>query len=107
MTRAKFIGIGRCIASISSLPTRIHKDPMKLRVALLAAYPPDNTATQPFRDRSLRSLPSTVNIFQSDLFANHRQEWSSNIRADILSGIVFALALIPEAVGFSLVKPSS
>jgi SulP family sulfate permease len=32
----------------------------------------------------------------------HR-EWFSNIRADVLSGIVVALALIPEAIGFSVI----
>src|SRR5699024_7066117 len=30
-------------------------------------------------------------------------EWFSNIRADILSGIVVALALIPEALAFSII----
>ncbi len=30
-------------------------------------------------------------------------EWFGNIRADILAGIVVALALIPEAIGFSLI----
>jgi SulP family sulfate permease len=29
-----------------------------------------------------------------------RRDWFSNIRADVLSGIVVALALIPEAIGF-------
>ncbi|MGD9664897.1 MAG: SulP family inorganic anion transporter [Novosphingobium sp.] len=29
--------------------------------------------------------------------------WFSNIRADVLSGIVVALALIPEAIGFSVI----
>ncbi|MFC3705112.1 SulP family inorganic anion transporter [Devosia honganensis] len=32
-----------------------------------------------------------------------RRDWLSNIRADILSGIVVALALIPEAIGFSII----
>jgi SulP family sulfate permease len=32
----------------------------------------------------------------------HR-DWLGNIRADILSGIVVALALIPEAIGFSVI----
>ncbi|MBK5565886.1 SulP family inorganic anion transporter [Ensifer sp. SSB1] len=36
-------------------------------------------------------------------FSNYRQEWFSNIRGDILSGIVVALALIPEAIGFSVI----
>jgi len=33
----------------------------------------------------------------------YRREWFSNIRGDILSGIVVALALIPEAIGFSVI----
>jgi SulP family sulfate permease len=32
-----------------------------------------------------------------------RRSWFSNIRADILAGIVVALALIPEAIGFSII----
>ncbi|MDO9416023.1 SulP family inorganic anion transporter [Pararhizobium sp.] len=34
---------------------------------------------------------------------SYRQEWFSNIRGDLLSGIVVALALIPEAIGFSVI----
>ncbi|MEP2234388.1 MAG: SulP family inorganic anion transporter [Alteripontixanthobacter sp.] len=32
-----------------------------------------------------------------------RTDWLGNIRADILAGMVVALALIPEAIGFSLI----
>lgn len=32
-----------------------------------------------------------------------REEWFSNVRSDILSGIVVALALIPEAISFSII----
>ena len=32
-----------------------------------------------------------------------RRDWTSNPRADILAGIVVALALIPEAIGFSVI----
>ncbi|MBD0334097.1 MAG: SulP family inorganic anion transporter [Cyanobacteria bacterium Co-bin13] len=32
-----------------------------------------------------------------------QREWLSNIRADILSGLVVALALIPEAIAFSII----
>ncbi|TCM57635.1 SulP family sulfate permease [Rhizobium sp. PP-F2F-G48] len=35
--------------------------------------------------------------------STYRREWFSNIRGDILSGIVVALALIPEAIGFSVI----
>ncbi len=36
-------------------------------------------------------------------FSTYRREWFCNIRGDILSGIVVALALIPEAIGFSVI----
>jgi len=35
--------------------------------------------------------------------ATYRQEWFGNVRADFLAGIVVAFALIPEAIGFSIV----
>lgn len=37
------------------------------------------------------------------LFYSKRQDWFGNIRADILAGIVVALALIPEAIAFSII----
>ena len=36
-------------------------------------------------------------------FPNYRAEWLGNIRADVLSGLVVALALIPEAIAFSII----
>ncbi|MDQ3143641.1 MAG: SulP family inorganic anion transporter [Pseudomonadota bacterium] len=36
-------------------------------------------------------------------FASLRRDWLSNPRADVLAGIVVALALIPEAIGFSII----
>ena len=35
--------------------------------------------------------------------ANLRRDWFSNIRGDVLAGIVVALALIPEAIGFAVI----
>ena len=35
--------------------------------------------------------------------SSYWREWCANPRADILSGIVVALALIPEAIGFSII----
>ena len=32
-----------------------------------------------------------------------KQQWFGNIKGDILSGIVVALALIPEAIAFSII----
>ncbi|OYZ90025.1 MAG: hypothetical protein B7X99_18160, partial [Rhizobiales bacterium 17-65-6] len=34
--------------------------------------------------------------------SRYLRDWTSNIRADVLAGIVVALALIPEAIGFSV-----
>ncbi|TXH31976.1 MAG: SulP family inorganic anion transporter [Rhodospirillaceae bacterium] len=35
--------------------------------------------------------------------SSFKRNWFSNIRADVLSGLVVALALIPEAIGFSII----
>ena len=33
----------------------------------------------------------------------YKNEWLGNIRPDLLSGLVVALALIPEAIAFSII----
>lgn len=35
--------------------------------------------------------------------SSYAREWFSNIRGEVLSCIVVALALIPEAIGFSVI----
>ncbi|PLX38025.1 MAG: sodium-independent anion transporter [Hyphomicrobiales bacterium] len=35
--------------------------------------------------------------------SHYRNQWTGNIRADLLSGLVVALALIPEAIAFSII----
>ena len=79
---------------------------MKFRVALPAADPPDNItreiAFQPGQAAS-RALMWTP---MSEKFARYRREWfdgPAGIRRDVLAGIVVALALIPEAIGFSII----
>lgn len=37
------------------------------------------------------------------MMGNWQKEWFGNIRADILAGLVVALALIPEAIAFSII----
>ncbi len=37
------------------------------------------------------------------MMASIKQQWFSNVRADILSGMTVALALIPEALAFSII----
>ncbi|MEM6577163.1 MAG: SulP family inorganic anion transporter [Pseudomonadota bacterium] len=36
-------------------------------------------------------------------FYAYRDQWTSNVRGDILAGLVVALALIPEAIAFSII----
>lgn len=36
-------------------------------------------------------------------FAKYRAQWFGNIRSDLLAGLVVALALIPEAIAFSII----
>jgi SulP family sulfate permease len=37
------------------------------------------------------------------VFSQNRAEWFGNSRGDLLSGLVVALALIPEAIAFSII----
>ena len=43
--------------------------------------------------------PKLVNTMITTL----KDEWFGNIRADLLAGLVVALALIPEAIAFSII----
>ncbi len=81
-------------------------DPVKSRVALLAADPPDNAKHRHFISiyrTWLRPVRHSLRKNQMNKFQTYRREWFSNIRGDLLSGIVVALALIPEAIGFSVI----
>ena len=40
---------------------------------------------------------------RADFLAELQREWFGNIRADVLAGLVVALALIPEAIAFSII----
>ncbi len=75
---------------------------MKVRVALPAADPPDhaNDWTPDTIAASAMRVPLRISIMH---VSSLRRGWFANPRADILSGIVVALALIPEAIGFSVI----
>jgi len=36
-------------------------------------------------------------------FSNYQRQWTQNIRGDLIAGLVVALALIPEAIAFSII----
>lgn len=40
---------------------------------------------------------------KTDLMSRLRNEWIGNLRGDVLAGLVVALALIPEAIAFSII----
>jgi SulP family sulfate permease len=40
---------------------------------------------------------------KTDLLSRLQDEWLGNVRADVLAGLVVALALIPEAIAFSII----
>ncbi|MFA5581698.1 MAG: SulP family inorganic anion transporter [Paracoccaceae bacterium] len=44
-----------------------------------------------------------MTLFPTLNFPNYKNEWFGNIRGDLLSGMVVALALIPEAIAFSII----
>lgn len=81
----------------------IRKDPVKARVALPAADPPDHAhdLTLPLGARRAEMRPVAEIIMP--VFPSPLRGWFANPRADVLSGIVVALALIPEAIGFSVI----
>ena len=47
-------------------------------------------------------MPGAVSIFPM-LLSCIRRDWLSNVRGDLLAGLVVALALIPEAIAFSII----
>ncbi len=73
------------------------------RVARPGAYPSDNLLAggRVLRHRFGR-LEFPRYFFMPNL-AVLRRDWLGNPRADLLAGIVVALALIPEAIGFSII----
>ncbi|MBV5257176.1 SulP family inorganic anion transporter [Synechococcus moorigangaii CMS01] len=45
----------------------------------------------------------TLPGFDSEILHRIRTEWFGNVRGDVLAGLVVALALIPEAIAFSII----
>lgn len=67
-------------------------------------WPPirQTTLQRKFKNLFFGSLHQCVK-FPMLRLKEYRNQWFSNVRGDILSGIVVALALIPEAIGFSVI----
>ena len=54
-------------------------------------------------DKNLLHQAAQSNALNNDFIPRLRNEWFGNARADILAGLVVALALIPEAIAFSII----
>ena len=84
-------------------------DPVRSRVAIPAADPPGNIhmiSAFPAAHRrggmwraQDRTMTNTPLRFRTEWFAN-----AAEARRDVLAGVVVALALIPEAIGFSIIS---
>jgi len=53
-------------------------------------------------DRLTGSPTLGTGLFMISL-SEYRAQWFGNVRGDLLSGLVVALALIPEAIAFSII----
>ncbi|MGV8996641.1 MAG: SulP family inorganic anion transporter [Parvibaculaceae bacterium] len=53
--------------------------------------------------RILNVADTEKTILQRDFFVTLKSEWLGNVRGDVLAGLVVALALIPEAIAFSVI----
>jgi SulP family sulfate permease len=72
-------------------------------VALPAADPPDHRSTDHDLHPDARNAAVGQERNTMITLNTYRQEWFGTIRADLLSGLVVALALIPEAIAFSII----
>ncbi|MFT4913775.1 MAG: SulP family sulfate permease [Brevundimonas sp.] len=79
-----------------------HHGPGLDRVASLGADPPGNGSI-PDIPRLSRPVDPATDPDGMTLIANARQQWLANPRKDLLAGTVVALALIPEAIAFSII----
>jgi sulfate permease, SulP family len=64
---------------------------------------PPGSKGRAFRKASISTVPKIHPNRRAHLFQNFRQDWLSNVRNDLLAGLVVALALIPEAIAFSII----
>jgi SulP family sulfate permease len=87
---------------------------VKLRVALPAADPPDNAFTDAtsasaiagypnLRASCLRRRPGNEGSNIPMAISHLKNEWAPSVTRELLAGTVVALALIPEAIAFSII----
>jgi len=85
---------------------RFRPDPMRRPVDLPGAYPPDTSTDNQRAQRHGSTDPCGPAIHSGQSMNSliaYRDQWLGNVRADVLAGLVVALALIPEAIAFSII----
>ena len=99
-------------ADCSFFATQVRFEPIALGKLTVPCYdrapsgdPPHEVApsqVSPLADYQ-RVQPLNINLFSNFQASSLRADWFGNIRGDVLAGLVVALALIPEAIAFSLI----
>ncbi len=90
----------------SILPATPHSNPIEQPVIAAAAFPqrPSRAASDLHRPSGRATTRDHLEtILRTDFLYTLRSEWLGNIRGDVLAGLVVALALIPEAIAFSII----
>jgi SulP family sulfate permease len=74
-------------------------------VAHPGAYPPETSRHHPPGEKHAADAAVFANLWPEKMrtFPNFRRDWLTNVPTELLSGALVALALIPEAIGFSIV----
>jgi SulP family sulfate permease len=83
---------------------RLTSDPALLAGDGWLSRPPIRRETKPsFRSTAARRIVGGPEAEPMSLLASARQQWLASPRRDLLAGTVVALALIPEAIAFSII----
>lgn len=86
--------------SLVKIPVMVDSAPIFLAFRQASMLPVQRKIWQ------LKRLPRQAHLimqFSNTLLSSTRNDWFGNIRRDVLAGLVVALALIPEAIAFSII----
>jgi sulfate permease, SulP family len=102
--RLVYTGIAPCAARAFSTPTPSHDTTL----TTCACFAPSRCGTSGsvwlfLSCRAALQQARRQERFLMNLYPPLRQQWFGNLRGDVLAGLVVALALIPEAIAFSII----
>lgn len=94
-----------CVKSPPALADCTRLDPVKIRVAIPAANPPDNAPASGLT-ATAHTDAVIADCYRTSSVPHYRAEWFGGmhaVRRDVLAGMVGTFALIPEVIAFSFV----